>query len=157
MIAAPDLPTPLLATLAEVVRLTANARQPWCIFAGAAMRLYGATSIEPADIDLLLDPADARAILVAAGIQRTSDGGSGPFRSTVYGTITTAPLPIDVLGGFAVRSNDQWRPVTLQSATQMAFPFGVVQLPSLPELIATTRQLGRPKDLARVRILEALL
>lgn len=151
------LPAPLLETLAHLVKLTAQASQPWWVFGGAAMRLHGAIDIEPADVDVLLAPADASLILQNAGITQTSDGGSGRFRSEVYGTITSTPLPIDIMGGFSVHDGANWHPVTLTSIEHIALPFGLVPVPSLPELIATTRQLGRPKDLERAARLEALL
>lgn len=157
MLAPTDLPANLLDTLAEVARLTAETSKPWWIFGGAAMRLYGATDIVPADVDILLAPDDAKTILRAQSIDRTSDGGSDRFRSQVYGAITTAPLPIDILGGFQVYDGAAWRPVVLTELEPIAFPFGTLQVPTLPELIATTRQLGRPKDLQRAERLEALL
>lgn len=157
MLAPTDLPADLLDTLAEVARLTAAANGSWWIFGGAAMRLYGARDIVPADVDVLLAPDAAKAILIAEGIGQTSDGGSDRFRSQVYGTITKAPLPIDILGGFQVYHGADWRPVLLTSIERIILPFGTIQVPTLPELIAITRQLGRPKDFDRAQRLEALL
>ncbi len=85
-----------------------------------------------------------------------SGDGRGPYRSEVFGRIDDGPLPIEVLGGFHVREQGRW--VAVQPVTRLAVGLarGAVFVPSRPELAAITRRLGRPKDLLRARMLDAL-
>lgn len=119
------------------------------------MELHGAP-VEAADVDVLMSVADARTTLSTRGILQTQDGGTGQFRSEVFGTVTGAALPIDVLAGFEVRKGHHWVPVRFVTAQAVTLPFGTVYLPTLHELTAVTRLLGRPKDVERARFLEGL-
>ncbi len=151
-----SLPPALAGTLEGVVTATGASRHPWWIIGSAATVLQGARPLDAADVDVVMSPEDARRLLRERGLAVVSDGGSDRFRSEVFGRLTDSPLPIDIMGAFHIRRGAEWvrlRPTTREAIT---FPFGAVFTPTLPELIEITRNLGRPKDLARAQMLEAL-
>ncbi len=101
-------------------------------------------------------PGDAARLLGRVGSVSEADGGTGPFRSEVFGRWTGGPLPVDVMGGLRVFADGRWtevRPVTREAVDLEG---ATVFLPSAAELAAIMRRFGRPKDLARARLLDAL-
>ena len=62
-----DLPHDLQDGLIAVGEAARDLREPWWIFGGAAMALYGLTDIHVPDIDVLCAPRDARNLLGALG------------------------------------------------------------------------------------------
>jgi hypothetical protein len=144
-------------TLERVVGITRPHRDDWWIIGSAAMILHGAASISAADVDLMTPARHANIILSSCGIAPGRDGGRDHARSVVFGQITDTALPIDVMGDLHLRSGDGWQLLLPKTRQAVHLPFGPVFIPDLPELIDITRRLGRPKDLERVLVLEAML
>ena len=100
-----DLPQELRDGLIAVGEAARDLDQPWWIFGGAAMALYGLTDIHVPDIDVLCAPRDARALLAALGGQIVPDPGEGLFRSAVFGRARGATRPpTGGLAGFGLRA-----------------------------------------------------
>lgn len=152
----PSLSPALVETLEVVVRATGAARDPWWIIGSAAMALYGAERVAPADVDLMMSTQDARRLLRDRGMADDSRGQHENFRSEVFGCLTDEALPIDVMGGFHFRRDDAWVALCPESREAIALPFGAIFAPSFAELIEITRGFGRPKDLVRVQIMQDL-
>jgi hypothetical protein len=152
----PSLSPALAETLDVVVAATGAARDPWWIIGSAAMALYGADGVDPADVDLMMSPEDAHRLLRARGIANDSRDEHERFRSQVFGRLTDKALPIDVMGGFHFRRGGEWVALSPESREAIALPFGAIFAPALAELIEITRGFGRPKDLVRVQIMEDL-
>ncbi len=120
------------------------------------MALHGLGGLEIADIDLLMSRKDALRMLREHGVAGRADGGTDRFRSEVFGQLPGLSLSVDVMAGFQVWDERAWREVLPTTRMAVAIPSGLVFVPTLPELIAIARRLGRGKDLARAEMLEAL-
>jgi hypothetical protein len=152
----PSLSAALAETLEFIVTATRAARDPWWIIGSGAMALHGAERVDPADVDLIMSPEDARRLLRDRGMADDSRDGHERFRSQVFGRLTDEALPIDVMGGFHFRRGGEWVGLRPESREAIALPFGAIFTPSLAELIEITQGFGRPKDLIRVQIMEDL-
>ncbi|HEX4181864.1 MAG TPA: hypothetical protein VHY34_01250 [Caulobacteraceae bacterium] len=150
----PALDEAAIETLAALAEPLAAAREPWWLIGGAAVALHGIDIGPLADIDLILSAAEARRLLDALNIPLDEGGGSDRFRSRVFGHWRDAPIAVDVMGDFEVRTPSGWVPV--QPMSREAFTVGGATLyaPSRGEVIAILRLFGRPKDLARADRLE---
>ena len=120
------------------------------------MTLHGAKGLQVGDIDILMDPDDARRILAA---QNTAPlpAGTSRFRSEVYGAWTSGSYRIEVMANFAVFSEERWVAVQPTSRVAMELPTGPVFIPSMADLIKMCRLFGRPKDTIRERLMQALV
>lgn len=92
-----DLPHDLQDGLIAVGEAARDLREPWWIFGGAAMALYGLTDIHVPDIDVLCAPRDARNLLGALGGVVIPDPGEGLFRSAVFGRAPDQPVLVEVM------------------------------------------------------------
>ena len=144
---------PLNATLLAVAEVMAPALAAWWIIGSAAVALHGAGPVEVADIDVLLDPADALRILPAIGIEPRRGSDHPDFRSEVFGTWHANPLPVEFMAGFHHRRDGHWHPV--EPTTRLSVPIlhATLFIPSREELRQTIASFGRPKDLLRARML----
>ncbi|HEY0312807.1 MAG TPA: hypothetical protein VGC56_09965 [Allosphingosinicella sp.] len=145
----------LAAALAHAAAAAGGARDPWWIIGSAAAFLHGART-PVADIDLLMSPCDALAVLDPEDIAASGGRGSDLFRSEVFGTICGTDLRIEVFGGFHLRAGEHWRPVVLETRVAVMVGGCTVWVPARDELAALFRSFGRPKDLARAALLEGL-
>jgi hypothetical protein len=145
----------LATALAHAAAAAAGARDPWWIIGSAAAFLHGART-HVADVDLLMSPRDALALLDPADSAASGGHGSDLFRSEVFGTIRGVGLPLEVFGGFRLRAGEHWRPVVLKTRVAVAVGGCTLWVPAQDELAALFRSFGRPKDLARAALLEGL-
>jgi hypothetical protein len=153
----PELPPPLAATLDALAPALATLRHDWWLIGSGAMALLGLEGLTIGDVDVLAHPDDAKALLASLGCGWAPGEASARFRSGVFGRWTGAPLGVDVLGDFRVRSNAGWvlvRPVTRLSHQHNGFDFW---MPSVAEMIAICELFGRPKDVERAALLRSLL
>lgn len=144
----------LVAGLADTARRMDGAGKPWWIIGSAAVRLHGAVT-PVADIDLLCDEGDARAVLACAGLAAAPGLPSDLFRSEVFGTVAGA-LPLEVMGGLHLRGHGGWERVALATREAVRIGGATLWVPSRAELAALLRRFGRAKDMARAALLEAL-
>ena len=151
----PVLDPSLADTLAVVARITASATASWWVIGSAAMALHG-LAVSVADVDLLLTADDAARVLRENACSPLTDGGTERLRSDVFGRITANALPIDVLGGFHVNQQDRWALVQPTTRLAVSLAGGTVHVPSRADLTQLTRSLGRPLDLRRADMLDAL-
>ena len=151
-----DLPEDFSASLAILASAASELQDPWWIFGGAAITLMGVHDWRAPDIDILTSPRDARRLIQALHGHEMEDPGEGLFRSQVFGQILTTPVPIDVMAGMDVRAGGDWVPVTFETRMPIPLEDYTVFTPSLNEQIATCHLFGRPKDLQRAELLEAL-
>ena len=151
-----DLPDDFAASLDILASAASEMQDPWWIFGGAAMVLWGLRDWRAPDIDVLCSPRDARRLIEALHGEVTPDPGEGLFRSQVFGQILTTPVPIDVMADMDVRNGADWTRVAFQSRQPVAVEDTTVFIPSVSEQIETCRLFGRPKDLLRAEMLEGL-
>ena len=75
------------------------------------------------------------------------------FRSSVFGTWSAPPLPVEIMGDLSLATPAGWRPVRPETREAVAVEGQRLFVPAAGELIALLRSFGRPKDLARIRLL----
>ena len=152
-----DLPPALYDGLIAVGEAARALREPWWIFGGAAMALYGLSDLHVPDIDVLCAPRDARALLAALDGEVMADPGEGLFRSSVYGRAPGQPILVEVMADLETRDGGDWTPVAFGSRRRVFVEDTPLFVPDIRDHIALYRLFGRPKDLARVEQLERLI
>lgn len=147
------LPEALHETLAAAAGIMAVAREPWWVIASAAIALHGGPVSDVADVDILASVADARRVARQLGLELRAPAPHPRFRSEVYLSWGGAPLPVEFMAGFAVRSGDAWREVV--PATRQVVRVGGIALPvpEREELRTIVESFGRAKDLRRADLL----
>lgn len=146
-------------TLTAIGRALEGAHKPWWVIGAAAVMLHRpdlAAAIAPADVDVLLDPADAPGVLERLGLAAATDGGTSRFRSALFVRWEGAGAPSDLMAGFEHRGSDGvWRAVTIRSRARFMLGDVALHAPDARELAALLTLFGRPKDLARRALLES--
>ena len=150
-----DLTPRLVETLDRVARAGQGLAEPWWIFGSAAMALAGVRRLDPPDVDVMSTADGARVLLARLGGEPVV-GGPGRVRSQVFGKCLDGPLAIEVMGGFEVATAEGWTPVALRTRRRIAWPAGDLWIAEPAEQAAVCRLFGRPKDLARARMLDDL-
>lgn len=152
-----QLPAPLAATLDALAPALPTLRHDWWLIGSAAMTLLGVEGLEVADVDLLAQPDDARALLGRLRARWAAGEASDRFHSQVFGRWRGGPLPVEVLGGLHVRVGTAW--VRLQPSSRQVLHCRGVRFytPSIAEMIEICTMFGRDKDLERAARLERLI
>lgn len=148
------LPDPLEQTLVMVADLCATAADPWWVISSAAVALHGARVDDVRDVDLLMRGRDARAALKRVGVEPQARRATVLFRSAVFGTWSDPPLPVEIFAEFDVAGPVGWSRVV--PVTRQAVMVGgrTLFVPAAAELKRMLVGFGRPKDLARARLLD---
>ena len=133
----------------------AQAGDPWWIIGSAAVALHGAEVPDIKDVDLLMMALDAERILHHLGVESCPPTYSTLFRSSVFGTWSAPPLPVEIMGDLRLSTPAGWRPVRPETRVAVTVEGKRLFVPAAAELIALLRSFGRPKDLMRIRLLEA--
>ncbi|WP_260929027.1 hypothetical protein [Novosphingobium sp. 9] len=157
----PDLAPALRNTLLDVAAIMTGARERWWIIASAAAALHGAAPIEVADVDVLLSVPDANTILPRLGLAVGPGTANERFRSARFATWQSTALPVDFMADFHARDfqrpdGPKWNRVMPQTRVSIDLSGARLYIPSRVELHALFLSFGRPKDLARARLLAAL-
>ena len=105
------------------------------------------------DIDLLMSGRDARAALLRVGVPAVAGQATDLFRSAVFGTWNSPPLPVEIFGDFEFVGPAGWSRVDPESRDPVPVASKTLYVPSVPELRQILIGFGRPKDLARARLL----
>lgn len=143
----------LASALRAVAAAMAGAQAPWWIIGSAAVCLHGAaTSV--ADVDLLLDPADAPAFAAATGTALAPGVASDRFRSALFGRWARDGLPVEAMADLHVHDGEGWAPVRLVTREAVQVGGATVHVPVRAELAMLLHRFGRDKDLRRAVLLE---
>ena len=145
----------LSRTLAMTIDVLRDARDPWWIISSAAVALHGVRPIVVGDVDVLVSVADAEGVMAALGVAPSTDTASSMFRSAVFGRWTVPPLVMEIMADFHVATAAGWVAVLPQTRVPVVVGGRVAYVPDREELVAMLRLFGRPKDLARARLLTA--
>lgn len=147
------LAAPLRSTLLAVADVMAPARHDWWIVASAALALHGVEVGDVRDVDVLIDPRDAAAVLDPLGLKPAVGRSDGRFRSDLFVTWTSAALPIELFAGFDVFDGATWRGVIPSSREPISVGDSIIWVPSRADLHAMLLRFGRDKDIARAALL----
>lgn len=149
------LPEPLRQTLIIVAELGESAADPWWVIASAAVALHGAPVDDVRDVDLLMSARDAKRTLMRVGVEPAAGRATDLFRSAVFGTWHDPPLPVEIFGDFDFADAGGWTRVFPLTHEPVTIGDHIVFVPSAAELKQMLIGFGRPKDLARARLLPA--
>lgn len=149
------LPDQLEQSLVMVAELCAPAADPWWVISSAAVALHGAPVDDVRDVDLLMSARDASAALMRVGVEPHAGRATDHFRSAVFGTWPDPPLPVEIFGDFDFAGPDGWSRVALATREPVTINDHILFVPSVAELKQMLIGFGRPKDLARARLLPA--
>lgn len=152
------LPRPLIQSL-EMLAATAEAldlRNDWIVFGGAAMALSGMTDQPVPDIDILTSQETAEELIDAFGGQIITPPAADRFRSRLLARIDGTPIPIEIMVGLEVKTDDGWAPVNFRTCVDRPVQDRHIPTPRTAEQAAMARRFGRPKDLQRAEALDKL-
>jgi len=152
------LPRPLIQSL-EMLAATAEAlelRNDWIVFGGAAMALSGVPDWPVPDIDVLASAETANDLIEAFGGQVITPETRDRFRSRLLARIDTTPVPIEIMVGLEVKTDDGWSPVAFRTRVDRPVQDRHIPTARIAEQAAMARRFGRPKDLQRAEALEKL-
>jgi hypothetical protein len=149
------LPEGLERSLIMAADLCASATEPWWIIASAAVALHRAPVDDVRDVDLLMSGRDAKAALSQVGVKPKARHATELFRSAVFGTWNGPPLPVEIFGDFDFAGSGGWTRVAPMTRVAVAVGDRTLFVPSAAELKQMLIGFGRPKDLARARLLPA--
>ena len=149
------------AALARAVAAIADAAQhaagDWWIIGSAAMVLSGVRGVEPQDVDILGPGATLMRFLDHWAVDPGPRRPSGRFRSYPYaGVDLPGCLRIETMGDLEVMDGHGWVPVRPRTRVPVATDAGTVFVPTLDEQRDILRLFGRPKDLAKVELIDAM-
>ena len=154
MTALADIESGLADWVPDIRRL---ARDPWWIIGSTALCLLGVAT-EVADIDLLTSVRDADALTRAWPGRRVAVGprpGDSHFRSR-YSRYMFDPLVLEVMGDLEVHRADGWQPVRIERTRHCRIGGYDLPIPTMSEQMRLLELFDRPKDHARLRMLQDL-
>jgi len=152
------LPRPLIQTL-EMLAATAEAlelRNDWIVFGGAAMALSGLTDQPVPDIDILTSEETANDLIEAFGGRIVTPTTEDRFRSRLLARIDGTPVPIEIMVGLEVKTDDGWTPVAFRTRVDRPVQDRHIPTARTSEQALMARRFGRPKDLLRAEALDKL-
>lgn len=152
----PQISEALASALDVVADGCAGLLDPWWVFGSAGMALVGVPGLTPPDVDLIVSERDATTLLAQWRAEPLAAAPSPLFRSRIFAKAIVAPLPIEIMAGFEAFSDGAWAPVVPATREPVSWRGRTLFTPSAGEQAAICRRFGRPKDLARVALLEAL-
>ena len=148
------VPSDLDTTLAAVASIMADCVDPWWIIGSAAVSLHLQHDVGVNDIDVLLSVSDAVQIRRKLGIPVAATVAHPLFDSDAYFSWDPLPLPVEFMAGFSVRAGKGWRKVAFHSRQSFVINGQTLYAPNVLELLRLLRRFGRPKDLARLALLD---
>ena len=153
------LPRPLIQSF-EMLAATAEAlelRNDWIVFGGAAMALSGLPDWPVPDIDVLVSSEEtAHDLIEAFGGQIITPKAQDRFCSRLLARIDTTPVPIEIMVGLEVKTDDGWAPVAFRTRVDRPVQDRHIPTARTAEQAAMARRFGRPKDLQRAEALDKL-
>ncbi len=137
-------------SLAPLVYDLNRADSAWAVFGSAALVLNG-VDVAVNDIDILLTAEGAAQLetLWAAHRIPLDEKEGGQFRSRLS-QYRTPSLIVELSGGLELFRADRWQPVHIRKTA--VTPAGI-RYATLPQCKRLLQLFGRPKDLARLRLL----
>lgn len=126
------------------------------LFGTAVLEILGIGDFHAADIDVIVDAEQARALASAAGVDPGGEGGNDKFRSTVHLHLAGAPLVIDVMAGMSIHAADGWELYELRETVEIEADGRRFHAVSLADLKRFYRLAGRAKDRAKIAALDVV-
>lgn len=145
----------LEALYADLAPALAGLNEPWCVIGSAAMLIAGAPVADCPDLDIMTTERGAEALEAAWEARRDrayAPGGAELFRSR-FSTYDFPAGRVEVMGDLLLLREGAWERVAMPSAVVEVFAGAAVNVPTRQGQIDLFRLFGRPKDLAKARLL----
>lgn len=146
----------LADTLSFLHALSKRAGVEPVLFGTSVLEVLGIGNFQAADVDVIVDAEQAKALASAAGVDPGGEGGNDKFRSIVHLHLGGAPLVIDVMAGMSIHSADGWALYELRETVEIGAVGGRFHATSLADLKRFYRLAGRAKDRAKIAALDVL-
>jgi len=140
----PRLSDPLRVTLGRIAVVMTMAREPWWIITGVAAVLHGIET-PVADVDVLLGMDDAREVLGRLGLPLAPGMPSPRYRSELFATWREAPLPVELMAGFAVKGPAGWAVVAPVTRERVEVDGAVLFMPAVGSWWRCWNRWGGPR------------
>jgi hypothetical protein len=148
----------LTGALAEIAIAAPADADDWWIIGSAAMVICGIEDLEPEDVDLLGSATTLSRCLDRWRVEPGQPRPGDRFRSQPYVRVELPGcLPIETMGDLHVFSQVGWQPMTPRTRAAVDVGGHRVFVPELQEQLDILQLFGRPKDLAKARMIEANL
>jgi hypothetical protein len=152
----------LSAALREVIadsvpQLHAHCRDSWAVIGSAAAAMAGA-DVQVADLDLLTSVADAQRLIALwpSRLDRAYTPAAAERFRSCFGRFQFPGMPLEVMGGLELHGEQGWQVVRVHDIVHVNVAGIDVPIPARDEQIHILECFGRPKDLARAKLLRAL-
>jgi hypothetical protein len=149
-------PTGLAETLRRLSEAACGLTDDWWLIGSAALAVRGVELANLADVDVLTTPAGLAHLATRWAIVPTTPGPSDRFRSELFLRWMEAPLPVEVMAGFHVRTAEGWCNVWPASREAVVWQGLTFYTPSRAELLDLLDVFDRPKDRERADQLRML-
>lgn len=146
----------LTETLSFLHALSRQAGIAPVLFGTAVLEILGIGDFHAADVDVIVDAEQARALASAAGVDPGGESGNDKFRSVVHLHLAGAPLVIDVMAGMSIRTVDGWQLYEVSETMEIEAAGRRFHAVSLADLKRFYRLAGRAKDEAKIAALDVL-
>ena len=144
----------MMQTLELLGPALAKLHDPWWVIGSAALVLHGVGGVQARDIDLLVSQGDACRLAAALDIRIMPGSHDDRFRSDLFGRWTRAPLHVEICGGLHVRTSVGWSLIAPNMRERISTAGLTVHVPSRAELRDILLTFDRPKDHARIALLD---
>ena len=132
---------------------------PWSLIGSGALMVAGGPINVCTDLDLMTTAWGAEtleAVWTAHRDRAYSPDIAAPFRSR-FSAYDFPAGRVEVMGDLTLRGDGGWIPVAVPDTEVVDFAGLPVRVPALPAQAALFRRFGRPKDLAKAALVEAML
>ncbi len=135
----------------DFVATVMPADAPWWIIGSTALKLSG-VEVEPRDVDVFAASGVIEAVRLKLGAAAMAPRPDAQFRSMPYFQFQPeGGLEIDFMGNLEVFSRGSWTALAIESRIIA----GNIFIPSLDEQRRILHLFGRPKDLARIELIDS--
>ncbi len=141
--------------LLRLTELMEGETAPWWIIGSTALVISGIDGITPDDIDVVADGDTLRRKLAKAGVVEIPPAPHAKFRSNPYGRIKVdGGVDIEFQGDLDLWENGACTRMVFVSRIQVVVGNAAVFVPEIEEQYEIFRRFGRPKDLAKAKLIE---
>ncbi len=125
------------------------------LFGTSVLEILGIGDFHAADLDVIVDADEARALAAVAGIDPGGEGGNDKFRSLLHLHLDGGPLVVDVMAGMSIRTADGWQLYEVRQTMAVEAAGRRFRAVSLADLKRFYQLAGRAKDRAKIAALDA--
>ncbi|MEO0635069.1 MAG: hypothetical protein AAFY73_00315 [Pseudomonadota bacterium] len=138
------------STLLHIAKLVNSISQPYCVFGSASVCLRNLPCGTVSDVDLLTTEQGVSELATTIGAAAKQRESSALFRSSLFLTVQTPFLPVEVMADLKVRAGGKWLAVWPDETDTITVGGSSFVVASLKDQLAFFERFSRPKDIARI-------